>query len=585
MKDISIYNGNHLNCYQYFMLRDVLSAQSFCCLYFSDTRSAARTFARMSLETPGGGLETSEVEIPITIGGTTRWMQGLTKLTTCDDIVYSLLCSMANPSQGDPGAIVDYYGLFETYGDQERKLSGRTKILRVWHSWGPESTHVRFSLRKICDDYDQVTPPSESDSGFGSTSSTSSVSAISRVCGRREMRSRRTKQLSRTRTDDVQIPPALVHLPPESPPDVPSRVSGAQLEHTATMQQLMSLILAQENRVQDIHRRITDIDSQIESYEANLHHMRVKEEGPNYLQNAYLSGVEVDSGANRTKLGTDLTGVSSDELQYFVDMSEDVLQLTGQLETENGKIEDYSLQIQDESFLDSFVKSPQHHKRLSPSELTLQLDSELDRTRRDVQSSRSICSENSVHMEWIDASLKDCAAQLAEKNIILAMLQEHDRGVCETIEEVSENPDETVIAKEALVEPPSHSIIPEPLCSSTPNSERSSPVLNLQQCPTAKQLIQKMNSKTTSLPTSNSYIKTHTSQQNHLNSLSSTYDPSLTVIAPDSSMGSMYGVIFTTDLGCKSPGSDTDTTSDTGLSSMHSTTSDDVAYTTLETLV
>ena len=528
----------------------------------------------MSIEIMGG-LETSEVEIPIGVGGITRWMQGLTKLTTCDDIVYSLLYSMANPSQGDPGAIVDNYGLFESYGDQERKLSGRTKILRVWYSWGSECNHVRYSLRKVRDDYDQTTLPSESDSGFGSTSS-GSFNAPRRVCGRREMRNRRTnKQSLRTPLKEAEdLPPSLVHLPPESPPKTCSHVPDVQLEHTATMQKLMTLILAQENRVQDIHRRINEIDSQIENYESNLHHMRVKSEGPNYLQNAYLSGVEFDGGS-RTKFGTDLTDVSSDELQTYVDTCQTLVEVDGKLESENTKIDDFSLRIQDETFLTSFIQSPLRGEQ--NLDLDSHLEQELDITRREVQSSRSLCSENVVHMDWIDASLNDCAAQLAEKNIILSMLQEHERGVCDTIEEVNESLDDTKELHQPTPESTSHIIIPEPLCSSTPNSARTSPVLHLQHTifPT----------KPTTHKINNHPTYDVTSKQNQRNSVRPDCDPSLTVIAPDNSMGSMYGVLYTTEVGCKSPGSDTDTTSDTGLSSMHSTTSEDVVYTTLETLV
>ena len=558
-------------------------------------------------------LEMSEVEIPVTVGGTTRWMQGLTKLTTCDDIVYSLLVSIANPAEGDPGSVVDNYGLFETYGDQERKLSGRAKVLRVWSSWGAESSRVRFSLRKL---------RPEACVRRGSISSEHSVS---RVCGRREMRTKQHERPTVLKRDPTQPLPEHLYAAKSINPssrgltrvegicsgtDIPkgyvSRVvpqnnyhpmSRSSLnyslpdprrpsptpendDHKEASCQLMRLILEQEKRVQEITSRISDIDNEIENYETNVHYARMAAEGPNYLQNAYLSGT-ADS-PSRTKLGTDISGASSDDLQKYLLTCESLLAVSGRLEQERGKIEDFSLQLQeDESFMETVVQPPSIS---SDFDDTYRSDDsfivELADTKRSLEDSIIVYGKNTSQMSSLSESLRECEEQLVEKRMQLSQLEELDRVSCETIQEedseiseLDERPPSTLSrpSSDSAVEDDedifttSHLEFTEPVCSSTPHITRTN--MN--------------NSKTSKYIKSTSFIGTPPPLIE-----GSIYDPSLTVLASDPNNSSLYGALLHTALGARSPGSDTDTTSDTGLSSMHSTTSEDVAFnSTLETLV
>ena len=71
----------------------------------------------------------------------------VTKYTTCSDVVHML--------QLKSGLSVDRissYALFETTGDFERMLSGRTRIMKTLRSWGCEKDNFRFVLGKIEED-------------------------------------------------------------------------------------------------------------------------------------------------------------------------------------------------------------------------------------------------------------------------------------------------------------------------------------------------------------------------------------------------------------------------------------------------
>ena len=113
----------------------------------------------------GGGVAMDEEEIPVGVDGRVKVLTGVTKRTTCDDIIYALLLQndlvpSATPAdaglsveEGGSGggtprqAEVERWTLVERWRDVERPLQGKTKILKVWRAWGSEQSHVTFQLR------------------------------------------------------------------------------------------------------------------------------------------------------------------------------------------------------------------------------------------------------------------------------------------------------------------------------------------------------------------------------------------------------------------------------------------------------
>ena len=66
-------------------------------------------------------------DIPIWIDGAQKWMTGLTRRTTCDDVIYALLHARGLLETDS----TDNYAVFERWRAVERPLQGRTKIVKV----------------------------------------------------------------------------------------------------------------------------------------------------------------------------------------------------------------------------------------------------------------------------------------------------------------------------------------------------------------------------------------------------------------------------------------------------------------------
>ena len=73
--------------------------------------------------------------IPLVIDGKAKIVKGVTKLTTCDDIINKF------PKAGYPLAI------FQTTNGIEKELSGKTKLMKVWRSHG-SSKKARFVVKQ-----------------------------------------------------------------------------------------------------------------------------------------------------------------------------------------------------------------------------------------------------------------------------------------------------------------------------------------------------------------------------------------------------------------------------------------------------
>ncbi|XP_074660843.1 uncharacterized protein LOC141913266 [Tubulanus polymorphus] len=235
-------------------------------------------------------------EIPVWINGSEKLMTGLTKRTTCDDIVYSLLRHEGlNADEVDVD--VHNHMIFEKWRKVERPLEGRAKIVKVWKAWGPEKRHVKFTIRKI-----QL-----SASGMG--------------------RSRRNRGQHRRRM-------ATEFYDAE-------KIRGERVRQQ-NLEDLLNMVLEQQCKLQDQLNRIQKTDKEIENFETNLHVNRMREKGINYLQDSYLQSLSDDSSG----LEDALPNMKVDDLETYLKVCESIIQVEELIATENGKIDDLSLQIQ-----------------------------------------------------------------------------------------------------------------------------------------------------------------------------------------------------------------------------------------------
>ena len=240
------------------------------------------------------------LELPIHIGGCQKWVTGLGRRTTCDDIIYALLRHETNPNEY---VKVTNFAIFERWRGVERPLKGRTKILKVWKAWGAERHHVQFFVRKYsspldvsidlpvkskrsrkshshCSKHKDRASSSQNHQSQPQSKSNPTARENSRIRGRREIRSEKhTTQ----------------NLPDEGQTDN-DKIKAKEF------QDLVQLIIHQEKRIQEQLTRVHEMDVQIENYETKIHFMRVAENGQNYVQEAYLRDKSEESSSSTDDL-------------------------------------------------------------------------------------------------------------------------------------------------------------------------------------------------------------------------------------------------------------------------------------------
>uniref|UniRef100_A0A665TBU1 Ras association domain family member 10 n=1 Tax=Echeneis naucrates TaxID=173247 RepID=A0A665TBU1_ECHNA len=96
-------------------------------------------------------MEPEEGKISVWVCREEKLVSGLTKRTTCADVVKVLLEDQ-NLRQGSSAAMLSgspqSYCVVEKWRGFERILPNKTKILRLWSAWGDEQENVRFVLVK-----------------------------------------------------------------------------------------------------------------------------------------------------------------------------------------------------------------------------------------------------------------------------------------------------------------------------------------------------------------------------------------------------------------------------------------------------
>ena len=226
-------------------------------------------------------------EIPVWVNSRLRWVTGIGRKTTCDDVISVLLRgeddgkarSAETSSQKDSQG----FAIMERWRRMERPLDGRSRILRVWNAWGDAQNEVKFTLKRVTD--------WEADSGRGSPS-------------RDSCRKRKHHHLGSKLT-----------LSPHHQTIHPRRL--AQLHHhhhnqkdgnnklPETIERLMKLILAQGETIQSQLRKLHDRDNQIEHLEGETHRARVEALGSNYLLETYLKSNADDADDEEEEKGND----------------------------------------------------------------------------------------------------------------------------------------------------------------------------------------------------------------------------------------------------------------------------------------
>ncbi|XP_054827891.1 ras association domain-containing protein 10 [Eublepharis macularius] len=264
-------------------------------------------------------MEPEEKKISVWICQEEKLISGLSKRTTCSDVVRVLLDdsrrrrqepeqeeqqqqlgSLQECGEGMLAGPPQSYCIVEKWRGFERILPNKTKILRLWAAWGDEQENVRFVLVRSEASLPntgprsaeaRVVPSKDSPCHHGLGTAARASLALSQERQRRVVRKafRKLAKINKRRG-----PP-----PHEEPPA--KEASAAE-----RMETLVHLVLSQDHTIRQQVKRIRELDREIDRYEAKVHFDRMKRHGVNYVQDTYLVGgeAELSEGAEETEQPT-----------------------------------------------------------------------------------------------------------------------------------------------------------------------------------------------------------------------------------------------------------------------------------------
>lgn len=341
-------------------------------------------------------------EIPVWVGGLQKWITGLTKKTTCEDIVRALLRAEGRPVAEEKDWC--HYVIVERWRKVERPLESKSKILKVWKAWGEEQSNVKLTLKRL----PPVTP--------------------------KEVKATRKRPNSKFWRHDVSKTTTTIHprklLQQQQQQQQPhTKNVGRDIDGriTETMERLMKVIIAQGETIQAQLRRLQEKDDQIDCFEQQMHVMRMEEMGANYLLDTYLGDGQQylqtkDSSAPAAPVAPPRTQTNSapdddlevtiGDLRCCVHYYERFLEVSDRLQREEDTI----------AFLTSQINLRQEVPLDSPAHEDLL--QQLERTRESVQCLADINASKDKQIQENDLALKDIVLATNDKQCYVQRLEE-----------------------------------------------------------------------------------------------------------------------------------------------------------------
>ena len=340
----------------------------------------------------GSGSSGDDFEIPVWFGGDEKWITGVMKRTTCDDVIYALLCQDGRECDRDVSDIIGSYAVFERWRGVERPLTGRTKLLKVWRAWGMEGSNhgVRFYVRHLGDDQ----------------------SAFDSSCESIRPRRSARRHHYHDRAQSSPLSSSRHHRQREL--DAAARLRES--EKTRAFHRLVQLVIEQEKEIQRQLGHMRDADAQVERFETKVHVARLAENGQNYVQDAYLRDRSDESITSGDEMFPE---VSAADIAGYMRICERIMTLEDRLSTEEDKIGDLSWQIDERSFCEGddvrTPATPSPPAEASEARVRLEMGKLREELRRCVAMSR----EQSMQVGHVDRLFAEYDDQVAQRHAVL----------------------------------------------------------------------------------------------------------------------------------------------------------------------
>uniref|UniRef100_A0A4W5LMW5 Ras association domain family member 10 n=1 Tax=Hucho hucho TaxID=62062 RepID=A0A4W5LMW5_9TELE len=280
-------------------------------------------------------MEQEECKVSVWVCREEKLVSGLSKRTTCSDVVKVLLEDQ-NLKQGASAVMLSgtprSYCIVEKWRGFERILPNKTKILRLWSTWGDEQENVRFVLVKNEASLPNNGPRSaearvvqSKDSPCVFKGAAKTTMAFSQEKHRRIVRKafRKLDKINKKKEETV-----------------PKDTSSGE-----KMETLVHLVISQDHTIRQQIKRIKELDRDIERYEAKVHFDRIKKHGINYVQDTYM--VESSAKADPTE-NVPCSAEAIAQFEEYAHCCEEVLRLQEELTEREALMDILTGEIQEE---------------------------------------------------------------------------------------------------------------------------------------------------------------------------------------------------------------------------------------------
>lgn len=299
-------------------------------------------------------MEPEEGKISVWVCREEKLVSGLTKRTTCADVVRVLLEDQ-NLRQGTSAAMLSgspqSYCVVEKWRGFERILPNKTKILRLWSAWGDEQENVRFVLVKNEASLPNNGPRSaearvvqsrESGGPGGVLKGTARTcwTAAAAAANLSQEKQRRIVRKAFRKLDKMNKK--------KEQTVCKDKVSVEKMET------LVHLVISQDHTIRQQIQRIKELDREIERCEAKVHFDRIKRHGVNYVQDTYMVDASADAPASsdcKRKAERQDARCTAEALAQFEEYArrcEEVIRLQEELTEREALVESITGEIQEE---------------------------------------------------------------------------------------------------------------------------------------------------------------------------------------------------------------------------------------------
>ena len=294
--------------------------------------------------------EEATPEIPVWVGGSEKWVTGVGKRTTCDDVIYALLCHIKRHRREEEPDVRNY-GLYEGWMGVERPLQGRTRILKVWRAWGDNRSAVTFTVRK----HRPFTKPHDGQ--------IAEATAVDKVRRRRSHRRTRDKEhRSKSTSRSAKSTTAACQTSPEhKSEEKSSRSKSSELPNSSSVPKppstkakafhgFVTQVLEQERLIQEQVSRISKLQNEIDNYEKIVDKLTASQDpvGASGQPTSYDYLKDLDQS---------LVSLSEHDFDDFSNLCDRVLHMDDKLSHQMVTLDNLSSQLHEESMISDSEQS------------------------------------------------------------------------------------------------------------------------------------------------------------------------------------------------------------------------------------